>query len=340
MSDIIFPSPVRAVDGNGNPVPGARAYFYVSGTSTPATVFADASENVPHPSPLVADAAGVFPPVYKGGQPLRVLVTDADGVTLPGFPIDPVLTAPAGGGAAQTISFDPTPQIPVTNVQAAIEQVQANLVAPLLAGGIGVVGNADVLANLDATNTPSGFYRWTDTATGTLPVGWSGETGIVYLLRETASNALQFIARRDIQQMWWRRLTEGAWSSWRPLARYVTDPTDEGDTAPALWSGADVAAMVDSRGLGSGQTWQDVLSSRSAGVVYQNTTGKPIMVSVRYVSPSTGRAFECSVDGSTWVTIGYAPPSNGEAVSVVIPDGHYYRINGPVSGFSYWAELR
>lgn len=340
MSDIIFPSPVRAVDGNGNPVPGARAYFYASGTSTPATVFADASENVPHPSPLVADAAGVFPPVYKGGQPLRVLVTDADGVTLPGFPIDPVLTAPAGGGAAQTISFNPTPQIPVTDVQAAIEQVQQNITEPLVEFGLGVIGMAPILANIDATNTPVGHYRWTDTSTGTLPIGWEGHSGTIEFRRETASNAYQSIRRRDIQQKWWRRLTEGVWSAWFPEVRYVTNPTDANDSTPALWSGANVAAMADSRGLGAGQTWQDVISSRSAGTVYQNTTGKPIMVSVRYVSPSTGRAFECSVDGSTWVTIGYAPPSNGEAVSVVIPDGHYYRINGPVSGFSYWAELR
>ena len=42
---------------------------------------------------------------------------------------------------------------------------------------------------------------------------------------------------------------------------------------------ADVAAIAQSTDLGVGQTWQDVTSSRSSGVVYTNNTGRPISVS-------------------------------------------------------------
>src|SRR5690606_6608741 len=113
------------LDGNGEPVPGAQARFYATGTTTPVTVYSDRAETTPHPVPLVADAEGVFPAVFRSGRTLKVVVTDADGVAL--WTVDPVLTVSAGGGAAASVSFEPTAQIPATNVQAAIEAVQANL---------------------------------------------------------------------------------------------------------------------------------------------------------------------------------------------------------------------
>ena len=215
MSTIIKFNPVRAVDGNGEPVPGALARFFVTGTSTPITVFQDAGQTTPHPSPLVANAAGVFPAVYRNGATLKVEVRTPGGVMLPGFPIDPAFAVDTTGVGASGVSFNPTAEVPVTNVQAAIERVQDNLVAPLLAGGVGVTGNAPVLANFNATNTASGFYRFTDTATGDLPSGLSGETGVAYFLRETANTGWQFAGRKDADGLWFRRLLAGTWQTWR-----------------------------------------------------------------------------------------------------------------------------
>jgi hypothetical protein len=215
MSDIISFQPVRALDGNGNPVPGALARFFVSGTTAPVTVFQDLAEQVPHPTPIVADANGVFPPIFRGGVALRVTVTTPAGAMLPGFPLDPVLSVSSGGAGAAQVSFAATPAVPFTNVQAAIEGVQASFAAPLLAGGIGVTGNAPVLNNVDATGTASGFYRWTDTATGTLPPGWAGNSGTVWLFRETAINAVQFIAQRGVDALFYRRLVSSTWGAWQ-----------------------------------------------------------------------------------------------------------------------------
>ncbi len=214
MSDLISFNPVRALDANGSPVPGAQAFFYTSGTTTPVTVFSDAAETTPHPSPLLADAEGVFPPVFRSGEPLKVDVQTGGGESLNGFPLDPVITAPTAGAAAQSVSFEPTANIPSVNVQAAIEQVQENLVAPLLDGGIGVTGNAEILSNVDATNTASGFYRFTAEASGTLPSELDGQTGIIYLLRRTSSDAWQFAGRSNSDRFFMRRLTGGSWQSW------------------------------------------------------------------------------------------------------------------------------
>ena len=249
MSDLISFNPVRALDANGNPVAGAQAFFYTSGTTTPVTVFSDAAETTPHPSPLLADAEGVFPPVFRSGQPLKVDVQTPGGDSLNGFPIDPVLTVPASGSAAGQVSFEPTADIPSVNVQAAIEQVQENLVAPLLEGGIGVTGNAEILANVDATDTASGFYRFTADATGTLPSVLEGQTGIIYLLRRTSADAWQFAGRSNSDRFYMRRLTGGVWQSWNEWIHAGTRfqgvgvPSDE--TVPVL-------SDIDSTNMRSG----------------------------------------------------------------------------------------
>lgn len=216
MSDIVAFSPVRALDRDGIPAPGALASFTLSGTTTPQPVYTDGTLTVAHPDPLEADANGVFPPVFSAVA-LRCTVTDADGVTLPGFPVDPVTIIPTGSGADQ-ITFTPTGSIPETDVQAAIERVQANLVAPLLAGGIGVTGNTDILASLNATNIPSGAYRFDGTTAGTFPAGVvASGGGTVTLWRETATEASMELTARGQNFTWQRTLTGGVYGAWRTL---------------------------------------------------------------------------------------------------------------------------
>lgn len=223
MSDVVFFSPVRAVDSLGEPVAGAKARFFLSGTTTPVTVFADEGLTIAHPTPLVADQGGIFASVFHSGDALKATLTDANDVPLPGSPIDPIVKVAAIGGAAGSISFNPTASIPVTDVQAAIERVQENLVAPLLDGGVGVTGNAPILSNLDVTDTASGFYRFTSSAGGTLPSGWESANGIVWLLRESASDAIMFATNAATGVMLGRRLVAGVWQAWgQPLLPIAT----------------------------------------------------------------------------------------------------------------------
>lgn len=92
--------------------------------------------------------------------------------------------------------------------------------------------------------------------------------------------------------------------------------------------------------VGVGQTWQDVIGSRAINTTYQNTTGKPIVVSVSG-DPSSTAYFQVSVDNVTFVDVStftsvVAPTGLGPTM---VPDTHYYRLSGTVSLLS-WAELR
>ena len=45
-------------------LPGAKLYFYQSGTTTPQNTYTDAALSVAHANPVVADASGYFAPIY------------------------------------------------------------------------------------------------------------------------------------------------------------------------------------------------------------------------------------------------------------------------------------
>lgn len=93
-------------------------------------------------------------------------------------------------------------------------------------------------------------------------------------------------------------------------------------------------------GIGVGQTWQNVAGSRAINTAYQNTTGKPIQLSVS-AAISTDLDFQVSADGSTWVSAQRLDNFGVNHIALVIPNGWYYRLNA-ASGLTitYWLELR
>lgn len=126
----------------------AKLYLYESGTSTQVALYSSDALTTQLPQPVEADADGVFPPVYfDNAEPLRVLVTDEDDVTLPGYPMDNILPMATSGTGATAISFSPTEDVPQVNVQAAIEYVgslftdqtalNARALTPWTTGGTG-----------------------------------------------------------------------------------------------------------------------------------------------------------------------------------------------------------
>lgn len=88
--------------------------------------------------------------------------------------------------------------------------------------------------------------------------------------------------------------------------------------------------------IGVGQTWQDVSGSRAHSTSYQNTTGRPISVSITVDGSS--RSIQVSVNNSTWIDIAISS-ANKTPVSFIVPINWYYRINGSVT-INVWAELR
>ena len=81
-----------------------------------------------------------------------------------------------------------------------------------------------------------------------------------------------------------------------------------------------ITALVPD-GIGDGQTWQIV--SRSDGVNYQNTTGKPIMAMVQ---GNSANGIVVSSDNVTYILASGGNNNNFICThTVIVPNNHYYR---------------
>jgi hypothetical protein len=64
MAELFILPFTQALDSDGNPISGAKLLFNLTGTTTPATVYANSTLATPLSNPVVADAAGRFPSIY------------------------------------------------------------------------------------------------------------------------------------------------------------------------------------------------------------------------------------------------------------------------------------
>ena len=151
---------------------------------------------------------------------------------------------------------------------------------------------------------------------------------------------------------------------YKNLAQVTTSPPDGSVSnakitgmASSKLSGAlpavDGSALTGT-GLGVGQTWQDVTTSRAKDTVYQNTTGKPIMVSISFTADFTnrGRLQVSTQSGSGFITLADADGGDYYSASqdtdhfaniaVIIPNNLYYKIIGSNASLviQLWTELR
>lgn len=68
---------------------GAKAYFYVTGTTTPQNTYQDSALTTPHANPVVADSAGVLPPIYLDPTlDYKLTLTTSAGTLI--YTVDPV----------------------------------------------------------------------------------------------------------------------------------------------------------------------------------------------------------------------------------------------------------
>jgi hypothetical protein len=223
MAELVFLNSQRATDWEGLALPGARAFFYLSGTTTPATVYADAALEIPHPTPLEADALGAFPAVWSD-ESLRLIVQDTDGQVLPGYPIDPVPKGAGTGNGASAVSFEPTPEIAAANVQAAVEAVRAAIPLALQGVGLGNTGDLPNLIpnNVNNTGIPGGVYRLRNTTGGTFPAGLTGEGGMLRVERLSASLATAWLFYPASGRIFFRP-QNSTWGAWREQTSAALD---------------------------------------------------------------------------------------------------------------------
>lgn len=92
------------------------------------------------------------------------------------------------------------------------------------------------------------------------------------------------------------------------------------------------------------RTWTDVITTpgRTAGSIYQNNSGYPLLVSVAVYHASGGNSY-AYVDDVTPPTMAVATSGIGAVAAVftlffLVPPGHYYKVT-PASSISTWHEL-
>jgi len=121
--------------------------------------------------------------------------------------------------------------------------------------------------------------------------------------------------------------------------------TVAGDTCIIRATAANVVevlafAATQELSLGVGQTWQDVLGSRSGGTTYTNSTGRTIAVSISSTFAGDGDDLTLTVGG---VTVSRQTVGSGTttqlSVFAVVPDGATYSVSSGRS-LAVWSELR
>lgn len=85
---VLFTPFFQPQDVNGIPLAGAKLAFYAVGTTTPIAVYMDSDGLTPHANPVVADASGIFPPIYVSETSYKTVLKTAADVTVQ--TVDPV----------------------------------------------------------------------------------------------------------------------------------------------------------------------------------------------------------------------------------------------------------
>jgi hypothetical protein len=78
----LFDPYVQLVTSAGVPISGAKLYFYQAGTTTDITTYQDSGAGTPHAQPVVADASGIFAPIYVNNSTYKVVFKTAADVTI------------------------------------------------------------------------------------------------------------------------------------------------------------------------------------------------------------------------------------------------------------------
>lgn len=96
-------------------------------------------------------------------------------------------------------------------------------------------------------------------------------------------------------------------------------------TAPSTIQGAGGQALAAMQSLGFGQTWQSV--TRTAGVTYYNTTGKPIVSNYQASGGNATASVDVSINGGAairFVNVGSGTGPAAISGSIIIPPGASY----------------
>lgn len=351
MVDQVNPNALRVLDNNGAPISGAKIYVYETGTTTDVTVYTDTALSAPHAQPIVADGNGYVAQIFYGGSTaLKIVITDADDVTLQ--TLDPAPQIGVTGGAASAISFSPTGSLVSTDVQAAIEEVQANIPA-------GVNENANTLVTSSGTSSaftitspdPISAYAadqswlvlWhiANLNAATVNVdGQGAKTLKVYNGSGKANASAGAVQTQQICRLYYDGtdmiLVEPTGVENHPGQMQIIKSASLNTSSPSDAWAATEKLVVDNFQPINASAFTDASGSRAAGTSYQNTTGGEILVMIKCDDTGSGtRVLETSPDNSAWTT--QSSGNDWALLVALVPNNTYYRLSSGYD-FEQWLE--
>lgn len=214
---------------------------------------------------------------------------------------------------------------------------------------------ANRVLRTDGTNITFAQVNLTSDVTGALPVA-NGGTGSIDAASARTSLDVPQRNGTNASGTWNINITGNAATatSAANFSGTINVSTQATGTLPIANGGTgqtSAATAADALGVpGVNQQWTSVIGSRAINTDYQNTTGRPICVSVALTTVSAG-----ANNPTFWVSTG-TPATTGTVVSyftngttgtinftvgpIIIPDQAYYRVQAAGgTSVAYWAEL-
>jgi hypothetical protein len=142
------------LSSGGSLLPGSKLYFYRTATTTPQNTYQDIALATPHANPVIADAAGVFAPIYLDASlpHYRVKLTTSADVQI--YQLDDV---PSNQNTAQTFRLKSTaPELILEETDATANNQKWSLRAQSNQLTIDILNDAESSRTTIATFTRSG----------------------------------------------------------------------------------------------------------------------------------------------------------------------------------------
>ncbi len=185
-------TPSRANDINGKALPGARWFFYASGTTTLQAAYTAPTLAIAHANPVLADSGGYFAPVYfDPAKSYRAILRPATGTTTI-LDIDPV--NPALFGELKTAAGAADVGFAQSGSGAVLRTVRDKLRnGPVDVADFGAIGTVDDTAVFSAAyaaakaasrplRLPTGRFAVSGLAfDGNIPVFGAGPTNTIFV---------------------------------------------------------------------------------------------------------------------------------------------------------------